>query len=219
MLFCVGYLLHPFKEKDEFEGGDEPQDLIVLSPQWLMSVMHPIMELSTDKDESELSGEQEQLLERNGEVDLEVLKKCWKKFVSDNVMEIHHLCLILQAYCLIYPVHSITDDGDDDGDDDLKYIVPCKLPPKIIDIATCHWSHDAPQFSFCFDFKQFLPAEIYHRLICLATRDANPPTRRQKHKYSSNKCFFYNLEGTDWVMEMELNKQQLKIKVMYESIG
>lgn len=204
----IGHLPHLFLKEDEFK---ELQDLVVLSLQWLISVMKAIVGLSMEKDDGELTKHQIKQVIKNGEADLEVLEICWKGFVSPGgVIEIRHLCLILQAYCLIYPVHSITSAQVQ------KFIIPCMLP-EIIDEATCHWRDNAPQFSFYFDFQRFLPAEIYHRLICLATRNANPSSRQQ-NKYSSNKCFFYNLDGTDWVMEMEPNEQKVKIIVQYESI-
>ena len=96
-----------------------------------MTVMKDIVELKTDH------GFKEQLLNhtqiqqlRDGFADFSVFKIFWKRYVDGSplVITMRHLCLIFQAYCLIYPVHSVNACG---RTDEQKYIIPCKLPDKI----------------------------------------------------------------------------------------
>ena len=185
-------------------------DLIILHPQWLIRVMRVIMELQPDqktKDEyPKLTMKQISRLKDYGKADMQFLKVCWEEFISvTEEIGIEHLCLILQAYCLIHPVSSTSENGDDNGP---NFIIPCKLPKEIkLDPLP-----NASFFSIKFD--DFLPAEIYHRLICFASREAKPCMGLQ-NLYSSKKCQFRYLEGTHWIMEMDSEKHMLHFEVMY----
>ena len=96
---------------------------------------------------------------------------------------IEHLCLILQAYCLIYPVSSIPVRVEIRMHGP-NFIIPCKLPKEIkLDSLA-----DVSFLSIKFD--DFLPAEIYH--ACFASRESDPP-EDLSNVYSSNKCLFCDL--------------------------
>ena len=246
------------------------QNFIVLRPQWLMSVMKVIIELDLDNKE-DLTGDQVRCLVKDGIADSKLLGTCWEKYISSgpgspelepsSCFQLHHLCLILQAYCLIYP---ITDDATDDvtadyvtadvsaaistsdvstatadtvstadatdngatGDalttvagDSLignstnqKYMIPSKLP-NTFKRKSCLPDTINNYATFYFDFEHFLPDQIYHKLICLATARAEPP-RRRYNQYSCKKCNFLGLEGTNWVIEIEERTRKLKIKAV-----
>lgn len=173
--------------------------------------MQVVMELTTDKEEENLSQDQVKGVEKNGIADFELLEVCWKKFVPESLsdIKIRHLCLILQAYCLIYPYpnQSITIDGSSGTPQ--KYIIPCKLPDRF----KGNERHVKNRATFYFDFNLFLPVEIYHKLICLASSKANPPSG-SCNQYSRKKCSFHGLLDTKWVMEIEQEKHRLKITVM-----
>lgn len=156
------------------------------------------MELKTDKRIDGLSKSQINKLNERGVTDYEVLKVCWKSFVTSEV-GIKHIILILQAYCLIYPLKLTAE-----------YIIPSKLPdkfrcPQLKRMEACP--------TFYFDFHQFLPDEIYHRLICLITSEAKPQ-KHLPHCYSEKKCFFSGLMDTEWIIQMEVKEQRLKIMVL-----
>ncbi len=196
-----------------------------------MSVMQVIMELTSEMDYKHLEGSQVGNLERTGIASLEILETRWKKFLpsSPSDIELRHLCLILQAYCLIYPHHDVhgadttdttdtsdstsatsgSDGGSQKKKEDKKYIIPCKLPE---DFQDPNWPNKET-CTFYFDFEQFLPVEIYHKLICLASTSAKPPYP-YKNKYSYKKCSFYGLEKAHWVMEIDPYAHRLKIMVM-----
>lgn len=180
------------------------------------------------KTEVRLTQEQIQRLETTGKADLEVLGVCWEKFVSspestsEFKVTLNHLCLILQSYCLIYPVPSSTESraennsNSTDSSDPVEvnsrtFIIPCKLPEQFEDPKKqCKLRNF---ISFIFNFIDFLPAEIYHRLICLASRDSKPPSG-YKNKFSGRKCFIRNLFDTHWVMELDSDQHKLCFQVM-----
>ena len=203
-----------------FLSGEELkllEDLIIVRPHWLISIMTVIMELNTKDRNQNLTTAQISQLEKTGLADLELLEVCWERFISvtksssDYKIEIKHLCLILQAYCLVYPVSASSENNCS------KFIIPCKLP----EVLT-----NQPQLPGCscfgFDFRGFLPAEVYHRLICLASRQAKPAcksgTKDLQNLYSSKKCVFRFLEGTHWIMEMDSENHMLHFKVMYVEV-
>ena len=201
----------------ETEQQKELVDLIILRPDWLISVMKVIMELKLSND---VPGVQQKLvskLAKTGEADIKLLKVCWEKeeLLSPPKIDIHHLCLILQAYCLIYPILSIVDSDTNSNSEPAKsttssYIIPCKLPPEYKDPRNRKL---VDPFTFVFDFIDFLPDEIYHRLICLGLKHAKPP-RGYPNVFSSKKCFFQNLKDTNWIMEIDAEKHKLRFSVM-----
>ena len=187
-------------------------DLIILHPHWLIEIMTVIMELRPNQETEdrypELQSAQILKLKEYGKADMGFLKICWEKFISVTEsleISIEHLCLILQAYCLIHPVSSSSENGDENA---REFIIPCKLPKKIqLDPLV-----DASFFSIKFD--DFLPAQIYHRLICFALRKSELPDHLS-NEYSSNKCLFYDLKDTNWIMEMDCENHELRFEVMY----
>lgn len=222
LYFDAGFLPRLFLQKSCLE---ELVDLIVLDPQWLMTVMKVIMELTVKDDVAELSITQLQMLVTDGVADFEVFEACWKKLVSappgfhsstgsiasessigtsesheasesSSAIELHHLVLILQAYCLLYPVQSIAMHGRDTAETDSqqsvvqKYIIPCKLPDNNkISKFTKNYR------SFYVDFCQFLPDEIYHRLMCLASSQCQIDPYKF-NSYSKRSCSFFGLRGS-----------------------
>ena len=192
------------------ESQRELIDFVILTPQWLMDAMKVIMEL-TMNDVTELSTSQLQNLVESGVADYEVLEACWKKMLSASELPfitVHHLCLIFQAYCLIYPIECTLCAAKSEVQ---KYIIPCKLPPRIVNADI--FKRVKKYATFYFDFLKFLPEEIYHRLICLASTYSEAIIQEVYNCYSKESCFFSNLEGTRWIIQMELEKQRLKIMV------
>lgn len=184
---------------------DELKDLVVVHPHWLISAMKAIMELSIDEEEDK-DMEKIIILVKQGVIDKDMLKDCWKEFVSkapnspDETTQILRLTLLVQAHCLIYPVKIVSAVNGDNP----KFIVPCKLP------NTTDARVRFKPTTFYFDFCRFLPDEIYHRIICMATQKAMPQLGKS-NQYSGTKCIFYGLQNTIWVIELEREKERLKI--------
>lgn len=182
----------------------------MLDPGWLMRVMKVILDLKTTKYEPEFETKLITNLEVDGIADLKLLKSRWKEFLSEAScnIEIRHLCLMLKAHCLIYPVDSTATRSAQVPAQ--KYIIPCKLRCKI-NMEKHKWVRCSA--TFYFNFKKFLPDEIYHRLICLASSEAKPPDSHS-NSYSSEKCIFYGIMNTNWMIGIERIRHRLKIGVM-----
>lgn len=205
VFFHAGYLSPLLMEGGQ--PAEELQDLVVLKHRWLISVMNVIMELKSTSTVPGLHREQIIKVVKTGVADLDVLAVFWKDFLPAPAdIQIRHLCLILEAYWLICPLPP-TPSGSDQV---TEYIIPCKLPDKTRE--TCPFESDA--VTFYFNFCQFLPAEVYHRLICLALRDSEPIQGPAHNLYSSKRCVFYNLYDTNWIMELDMEKHRLKISVV-----
>ena len=183
------------------EERKELKDKVVIQPQWLISVMKEIMKLDVDEDNEGIEKSLVVKFAESGGASLDLLKMCWKKYLPDpenpsaGIIELRHLCLLLQAYCLIFPLHTKENDKcnipiNNGGDIDSRhseserevnyvtseninennnpkgkhpelYLVPCRLPNQDLEATP-----ENKWFSFYFDFNGFLPAEVYHRLLC-----------------------------------------------------
>lgn len=200
---CAEFLPRLFL-KDDYQ---QLVDLAVLNPRWLMSMVKVIVELCTKNSEAKLNRTQLRDLERDGVADFKVFEECWKKYLPapTSGVGIRHFCLIFQAYCLICPVESIESNCCEPSSEKN----PCKLP----DIPDSTWISKMDDCTtFYFDFYQFLPNEIYHRLICLASAQAKPD-KKVPNCYSKRISFFGGLRRGNWVMEIEEVEQRLKFKV------
>ena len=188
--------------------------LIILDPTWLMTAMKGLMELGSNSAEvGRLSTSQILKFKKDSIADFEVLSACWKlpvESLPEGSITVHQLCLIFQAYYLIFPVHceGVSAAGQPESH---KFIVPCKLPFTIQDDSI--YQRSKSYATFFFDFYDFLPDEIYHRLICLAWKNSKP-ARGQVivNRVSKRSCFFVNLENTNWLIEHEYQRLKLMVR-------
>ncbi len=204
----------------EEEEKKSIQHLVILHPHWLITVMKIIVEITPTICYEGIASEHIQPLNR-GVACMEIFKHFLKDFISGSSdITLDHLLLILRSYCLIFPLQPEPKalscpegaDGDDaHGASYSEYIVPCKLPKdpddKDVDIL------EKECCIFYFDFCQFLPDEIYHRLMCLASA-ASEPQPRQPNIFSKRRCVFHSLFGTYWIMEAEREMHRLKFTVL-----
>ena len=209
----------------------ELENLVILHRPWIFDVMKVIMELSKSKSKSKkLANTQIDTLNTRGVADLNVLKECWEDFTNQSI-EIHHMCLILQAYCLIYPIFlteeyaminsstsaSHSQENLDSSNCVEKYLIPCKLP-ELSEEVEQNLRPDLPWFSMYFDFSSFLPAEIYHRLVCLllaSETDSQGPRRPPlTNVFTSTMCVLYKVKDLHWKVEYKRNCHKLIISVV-----
>ncbi len=183
------------------------QDLVILHPHWLIEVMRAIVEITPATCNNQIASEHIRPLKR-GVACMELFKYILKDFISGS--SLNHLLLILRSYCLIFPLQPAlsSPEGADGGASYPEYIVPCKLPDdlddKDVDIL------EEKCCVFYYDFCQFLPDEIYHRLMCLASASSEP----QRRIFSKRRCVFHSLFGTYWIMEAEREMHRLKFTVL-----
>ena len=227
-----------------FLGESEKEqlaDLVLLDPKWLITLMKLVMELKDGA--TNYKGEDLRDLKKTGIARAALLRDCWREYLTtDTDILFRQLCLMLQAYCLIYPIrgdvepeiacpnrshsdnheiaaiavrpslsHSQSDGSTDTAVNDLKFLVPCKLPEKI-EAKDC-----LPWITFYFDFQGFLPVEIFNRFVCLmlARSQAKSTKRGKPPLFSATCCRFYQVEGCNWQVERGVETDHmLKVSVM-----
>ena len=215
-------------------------DLVLLDPKWLITLMKLVMELKDGA--ANYKGEDLKNLTKTGIARAALLRDCWQEYLTtDSEILFRQLCLMLQAYCLIYPIrgdiepeidypnrshsdnhktapmayppslsHSQSDGSTDTAANDLKFLVPCKLPEKI------KAKNLSQSITFYFDFQGFLPVEIFNRFVCLMlARSQAKSTKRYKHEFSATCCRFYQVEGCNWQVERGVETDHMiKVSVM-----
>lgn len=216
----------------------ELANLIILDPSWLSKVMRVVVEL--DPDEYDGDRKPASRLKREGIASKDLLLNLWKEFLpeaTDSNKSFHHLCTILKAYCLIYPLNdsTISNSEEDDKDEqssntsssnaesvlsekpttisDDKFLVPCILPK---DVNGRKDDNHLPWVTFYFDFEKFLPEVIYHRFICrlLANYQETTSSRRTPPQFSKTWCRFNGIHECNWKIELLRDLHRLKISVL-----
>jgi len=183
------------------------------------------------------TGEDLRELER-GIASAELLRGCWEEYNStDDDVSFRQLCLMLQAYCLIYPIRgdmgrclphrsqsdnyeistttaaaspSLSHSQSACGADTTadNFLVPCKLPENVeLKKDRLSW------ITFYFDFQGFLPVEIFNRFVCLMLAQSQSKHKSQLPEFSATCCRFYQIKGCNWKLEIEAG-HLLKVSVM-----
>ena len=191
---------------------------------------------------NDYTGEDLRDLKETGIARAVLLRDCWKEYHStDNDVSFRQLCLMLQAYCLIYPVrgdvgrcfphptqsdnhkistttaaasHNLSHSPSVCGADTTadNFLVPCKLPQK--DRMKKDHLPNLPWITFYFDFQGFLPVEVFNRFVCLLlARSQAKCTTSRLPEFSATCCRFYEIEGCNWKLEIEAG-HLLKVSVM-----
>lgn len=210
------------------EEREELAKLIILDPAWLSRVMRGVVEL----DPSDFCGDRKPAvtLKKEGIASKELLMKIWAEFLSDTDnrdQAFHHLCTILKAYCLIYPLKKSalpnledrTEESPSPSDSSSHseserqpeiitnefFLIPWMLPKNVErkDDSHLNW------ITFFFDFEKFLPEVLYHRFLCQLLADCH--TSPQCYKSWSQ---FNNIHGCNWRIEPMRDVHMLKISML-----
>ena len=190
---------------------DEKRQLdsfVLLNPKWLIEVMKRVMELP--KADQKYNEKDLRDLKRTGIANMSLLKECWKGCYDEapnSMCSFSQLCLILQAYCLVFPLQPQTAQQlSSQSPRDVKFLIPSMLPSEAV--SKCNYL--AREKAFYFDFHGFLPAQIFYHLICLLTKSQR---ETQLPKFSATQCIFDNIEGRRYQLDMEPDCHRLKISV------
>ena len=200
--------------------------LVLLDPKWLITVMRKVVELR--RSSLKPFGKDLRDLDEKGIASIALLKECWKEFsIGNDQQSFQQLCLILQAFGLIYPIEEMKEENEATArihrsasvpakmsqastishsssvsaisQPSECFLVPCRLP-KAADVKPLKG------MTFFFDFQGFLPAEIFHRLICLMlnkSRSVRSNKRCVRHMFSSTCCYFPNVDDCQWRVELD----------------
>ena len=176
--------------------------------------MKGVVELGSKaaEEESGISNCQVLQFERDSIAEFDIFSACWRLSVESlpkDILTVRQLCLIFQAYCLIFPVHCESISTAEQLQSQ-KFIVPCKLPFTFEDMEQVTKVAESTFATFYFDFHDFLPDEVYHRLICLAWK--NSKGQEEGNRLSKRSCFFVSLNETNWLIQHEY--QRLKVMVL-----
>ena len=183
--------------------------------------MKTIMEL----DPREYTGDRVPVcqLTKEGIASKGLLLKLWEELLPDRDSKersFHHLCTILKAYCLIYPLKesmvsfptAVPSESHESTPSDL-FLVPCMLPEKLDGRKeACHLDW----VTFYFDFEKFLPEVIYHRFICqlIAVCQRTNSIQHAPCQFSKTWCCFNNIHDCNWKIELQGGLHRLKISVL-----
>ena len=191
-------------------------NLVILDPAWLISVMKIIMELGrTSQGDRRLIIK----LHDTGIASEGLLREKWADFCSESESggpSFHQLCLILQAYCLIFPLKGFQPQIEAaplsaNGQTTKSFLVPSKMPEKAEEDKV---GSDVPWVEFYFDFEKFLPEVIYHQLICIMLACAGDHTSEEvMPRFSKSWSCFYDIEESHWKFEYQRKLHRLKVSI------
>ncbi len=192
---------------------------MILHPHWLIEVMRVIVEIDPAEDCDNQIEHKHVLHLESGIASMDLLTNYLMKSISGSSdITMDHLLLILRSYCLIFPLQPepkalSSPEGAEGahGASYSEYIVPCKLPDDLDEYDVDILEEECCVFYF--DFCQFLPDEIYHRLMCLASA-ASKQQRRKPNIFSKRRSVFHSLYSTYWIMEAEEKMHRLKFTVL-----
>ena len=159
-----------------------------------------------------------------------LLRTCWKE-LQDDVF--HQLCLMLQSFCLIFPLpmgespglpqvmptqrdaepSQKTNHSQSEGHTSLKpetvYLIPSKLC--IESQPTAESIIKSLKFTFVFDFHGFLPVEVYHRLLCLMLKNQSCG-HKSKGTFTAEYFKVYHVHECNWMVQMVGSKLRVSVK-------
>ena len=142
-------------------------------------------------------------LQRTGKTTTSCLKSCWKKQFDVHVYK------FMQAYGLICPINNTSAheaSSIDQGNE--FYLVPCMLPDEV----KRYDGIPRPAlvgYYFVFDFKSFLPEEVFFRFICLVLKKS----QAADPQYSRRRCVIFKMNNSDWDITFNSEKHILQVTV------
>ena len=231
IFFSIELVPSLFLNKDERE---ELANLIILDPAWLIKVMRAIVELKPEEYQHDRKPVNKLINE--GVASKNLLLYLWKEFlpdVSNREESFHQLCIILKAYCLVYPLNknmvlvvaseepsssvSSAEVAPPDQRQSLPptehFLIPCMLPEDVKDKME---DNHLEWVTFYFDFEKFLPEVIYHRFVCLLLAEYQNASsnKRTIPQFSKTWCRFNEINGCNWKVELMRDAHRLKVSVL-----
>lgn len=153
-----------------------------------------------------------------------ILREKWEGFYESD-LSFKKLCLILQAYCLIFPLKPCKPNGKvqqlsqpvemeietqsaPEPTAETSFLIPSMLPDHAEDPVDC----GVPWVHFYFDFEKFLPETIYHRLLCIMLANAEDHYSDEA-KFCKLWSCFYDIDESHWRFEFQHIHHRLKVSV------
>ena len=207
--FCISaeYLPSLFLKEDQRE---QLADKVIVSPRWMIKIMRKIVELDwIEEFHDDIQNAFLQELSCQGIADRHLLKERWSdELETCEILSFSHLCLILQAYCLIFPIHS-QDKVKESAECSEKYLIPCKFPLRPTSVVS-EEEYALYDFKVTFDFEKFLPSEVYHRLVCCLLMSAE---REDNNVFSQEESIIHDVRDCDWRVEHKATEHVLEVSM------
>lgn len=144
------------------------------------------------------------------------LLELWKEDHCGNEDQFKLMCLLMRAHGLLQTIKSdpMAGSGSDpvqpliwsamhrqaNGIQKLDFLIPCMLSGEgqvNIEVG----------YTFYFDFKGFLPQEVFHCFISLVIKKCPDPPP----ECWASACIMYCLKGYDWNVQLQSEKHRLKV--------
>ena len=165
------------------------QDVILISPQWLADVMKELVQLK--RPNRGFSGEALHQLEHKGIVNRdEILDPLWRKYHDGVADLLEQICILLQAYGLIIPVHQVSS----------YYYIPCKLPATSSELVQP--TGNCSKFLVNFE-NHFLPPFTLHHLMFLMYSSTKSNSQIDKCTFLNTQCFIEWVNDCQWWLRQD----------------
>ena len=197
------------------------------------------MELKTGT--GPLKNDEVQELQKTATADANLLRKCWEKFTNKVFRQLclmlQSFCLIFPLpQCESLPperslsmpassqassqsaergsatqqINRSESEGQPPSNPVTTYLIPSMLPEK--PRPTDESLKKLYNFSFSFNFRGFLPVEVYHRLLCLMMRDQKHKALKSRREFTSDFFQINCVHKCNWMVQMMDSK--LKVSVI-----
>ena len=186
--------------------------VILMEPRWLISIMTKVMEVQMSS--LTLSNTDIEELKTTGMVKMSSLHTLWQEDHKGNDNQFEIICLLMRAHGLmqaIKPTRSTAGSttGSTTTESNLiQFMIPCMLSQKALNIPN--------GYTFYFDFKGFLPLEVFHCLICLVIKKCQEVPDCHKPSFSANTCIWYWIKGYSWYIQLLSQEHRLKVVARYD---
>ena len=149
-----------------------------------------------------------------GRTTADVLFKLWQDDHDGSDDQFQLICLLIRAHGLMQAIKpSAMSDSHELPVPELslgtsylsrmEFLVPCMLSERK------HLNFEG--YTFYFDFKGFLPQEVFHCLICLVIKKCREVPDHYPPKYWADECIWYCMKEYDWSVQVLNGEQRLKI--------
>ena len=144
------------------------------------------------------------------------LLELWKEDHCGNENQFELICLLMRAHGLLQTIKSdpmpessseqpligLSLHRQANGFRKLDFVIPCMLSGEgQVNIEA--------GYTFYFDFRGFLPQEVFHCFISLVIKKCQEPPP----KCWASACIMYCLKGYDWNVQLQSGEHRLKVVV------
>ena len=198
LLYCFTFILLAVMKSIFLEESEKRQisTVILIEPRWLISIITKVMEVQMSS--CTLKNTEIHILKTTGMVKCESLYELWKDDHKGDDNQFQIICLLMQAYGLMQAIKPNI------GSNHIQFMIPCMLSQRELPCPN-------EGYTFYFDFKGFLPQEVFHCLICMVIKKSHEVPSCNPPSFSANKCIWYWFKGYYWSIQLLSQEHRLKV--------